>query len=108
MLYSQGVKLEDLGVRRIDGGAVESDPRKIWRRFAERLLSVPRHADAALARPCLRDIVRPDERLSADNADLYYDTIDEALKTPEFRPRALFERFNIEVIATTESRRSTS
>src|SRR5580658_8915891 len=36
MLYSQGVKLEDLGVRRVDGGPIESDPRKIWRRFAER------------------------------------------------------------------------
>ena len=36
MLYSQGVKLEDLGVRRLDGGPVETDPRKIWRRFAER------------------------------------------------------------------------
>jgi glucuronate isomerase len=42
-------------------------------------------------------------RLSADSADLYFDTITEALKAPEFRPRALFERFGIEVIATTES-----
>ncbi|MDF2812968.1 MAG: glucuronate isomerase, partial [Microvirga sp.] len=35
--------------------------------------------------------------------DAYYDRIDAALRTPEFRPRALFERFGIEVIATTES-----
>src|SRR5204863_403484 len=34
MLYSQGVGLEDLGIPRADGGAVESDPRAIWRRFA--------------------------------------------------------------------------
>ena len=44
-----------------------------------------------------------DVRLEPATADLYYDTIDAALKTPDFRPRALFERFNIEVIATTES-----
>ena len=43
------------------------------------------------------------ERLSAANADDYYDRIDAALRTPEFRPRALFERFRIEAIATTES-----
>jgi glucuronate isomerase len=41
-------------------------------------------------------------RLSGDTADAYYDTIDAALKRPEFRPRALFEQFNIEVLATTE------
>jgi glucuronate isomerase len=44
-----------------------------------------------------------DVRLEPATADLYYDTIDAALRTPAFRPRALFERFNIEVIATTES-----
>ena len=44
-----------------------------------------------------------DERLSADTADNYYDRIEEALRKPEFRPRALFEQFNIEVLATTES-----
>jgi glucuronate isomerase len=35
MLYSQGVRMEDLGIRRRDGGAVETDGRRIWRRFAE-------------------------------------------------------------------------
>src|SRR6185295_10674200 len=34
MLYSQGVALEDLGVPRVDGGPVETDARRIWRRFA--------------------------------------------------------------------------
>src|SRR5690606_2392017 len=44
-----------------------------------------------------------DVRLEAETADLYFDTITDALQRPEFRPRALFERFDIEVIATTES-----
>src|ERR1051325_5256730 len=34
MLYSQGVRLEHLGIPRVDGGAVEQDARKIWRKFA--------------------------------------------------------------------------
>jgi glucuronate isomerase len=34
---------------------------------------------------------------------VYFDRIAEQLATPAFRPRALFERFNIDVLATTES-----
>jgi glucuronate isomerase len=43
------------------------------------------------------------ERLSAETADFYFDTISEKLRTPEFLPRALYERFNLEVLATTDS-----
>ena len=43
------------------------------------------------------------QRLSESTADLYFDTISEKLKTPEFLPRALYERFNLEVLATTDS-----
>src|SRR6185437_15067143 len=43
------------------------------------------------------------ERLSPDNADACYDLIAKALETPEFRPRALFEKFNIEVLSTTDT-----
>jgi glucuronate isomerase len=44
-----------------------------------------------------------DIALDAETADLYFDHINAALATPAFRPRALFERFNIELLATTES-----
>jgi glucuronate isomerase len=43
------------------------------------------------------------ERLSAANADEFYEAIEKKLQTPEFLPRALFERFNIEVLATTDA-----
>ena len=43
------------------------------------------------------------ERLGPGNADAYYEAIAKALQTPEFRPRALFERFGIEVLATTDA-----
>lgn len=103
MLFSQGIPLEDLGVPRVDGGTVEADPRAIWRRFAEHY-----HLFRGTPSRLWHDWVYAeafglDVRLTAETADLYYDRIDEALKRPEFRPRALFERFNIEVIATTES-----
>ncbi|UUT36627.1 glucuronate isomerase [Microbacterium elymi] len=39
---------------------------------------------------------------SADNADVLYDAISRKLAEPSFRPRALFDRFRIEVLATTD------
>ncbi len=103
MLFSQGVKMDDLGVPRADGGAVETDPRKIWRRFAEHY-----HLFRGTPSRIWHDWVYAeafgiDVRLTPDTADLYYDTIDAALKTDAFKPRALFERYNIEVLTTTES-----
>jgi glucuronate isomerase len=103
MLHSQGVPMEDLGVPRADGGAVESDPRVIWRRFAENY-----HLFRGTPSRLWHDWVYAeafaiDVRLSTETADHYYDVIDAALKTDAFRPRALFDRYNIEVLTTTES-----
>ncbi|MFN7390183.1 glucuronate isomerase [Brevundimonas sp.] len=103
MLYSQGVALEDLGVPRADGGPVETDPRTIWRRFAERYHLFRGTPSRIWHDWVYAEVFGLDVRLSAETADQYYDVIDGALKTDAFRPRALFERYNIEVIATTES-----
>ncbi|HEY4995628.1 MAG TPA: glucuronate isomerase [Aestuariivirga sp.] len=103
MLYSQGVPLEKLGVPRVDGGVTETDPRKIWKLFAAHwylFRGTPTRLWLDHAFSTLFDI---NETLSPANADRIYDQIAQHLATPEFRPRALFERFGIEVIATTES-----
>lgn len=103
MLYSQGVPLEDLGIPRRDGKPVETDPRTVWRRFA-------RHFHLFRGTPtrywldhAFSTLFEVDERLSEATADAIYDQIDSCLGKPRFLPRALFERMNIEVIATTES-----
>lgn len=102
MLFSQGVPLEALGVERLDGGPVEADPRAVWRRFAERY-PLFRGTPSRLWHDWVyAEVFGLTERLSAQTADLYYDVIDAALKTQAFRPRALFDRFGVEVIATTE------
>jgi len=103
MLYSQGVRLEDVGVPRADGGTVEADPRKIWHRFASHYHLFRGTPTRSWLDHVFSAVFGIDERLTAESADRYYDHIDASLKKPEFRPRALFERFNIEVIATTES-----
>jgi glucuronate isomerase len=103
MLYSQGVRLEDLGIPTKDGSPVETDPRAIWRRFAAHYHLFRGTPTRAWLDHTFATLFGFTERLSAQNADAYYDRIDEALRTPDFRPRALFERFRIEAIATTES-----
>ena len=103
MLYSQGVPLEKLGVPTVDGSATEADPRAIWRLFAENYYLFRGTPSRLWLDYVFVKLFGIDVALESATADLYFDTIDAALKTPAFRPRALFERFNIELIATTES-----
>jgi glucuronate isomerase len=103
MLYSQGLRLEDLGVPRIDGGPVESDPRKIWRRFAENFHLFRGTPSWLWLNHAFTEVFGFHERLGGGNADRAYDHIAACLEQREFRPRALFERFNIEAITTTDS-----
>jgi glucuronate isomerase len=103
MLYSQGVRLEDLGVPRVDGGPVETDPRKIWHRFAAHYHLFRGTPTRIWLDHVFAVVFGIDERLTPESADRYFDHIAACLTKSEFRPRALFERFNIEVIATTES-----
>jgi len=103
MLYSQGVTLEQLGIRRRDGGPVETDPRKIWRCFATHYKLFRGTPSRMWLEDALSRVFGIEQRLSPDTADEIYDRIDDCLRRPEFRPRALFDSFNIDVLATTES-----
>jgi glucuronate isomerase len=102
MLHSAGVPLEDLGIEALDGSKVEADPRIIWRRFAEHYHLFRGTPSRLWLDHVFAKVFHIERRLTADTADLYYDAIEAALATPAFRPRALFERFNIKVLATTE------
>ncbi len=103
MLYSQGISMERLGVPRRDGGAVETDHRKIWQTFAESFHLFRATPTGLWLKRELRDIFGVDERLTADSAQDIYDQIAARLATPEFRPRTLFERFKIEALSTTDA-----
>jgi glucuronate isomerase len=103
MLYSQGVPLEALGVPRVDAAPVEQDPRAIWRLFAAHYHLFRGTPSRLWFEHALQTVFDITERLSASNADRMFDTISEALRQDAMRPRALFERFGIDVIATTDS-----
>ncbi|MDB5512390.1 MAG: glucuronate isomerase [Enterovirga sp.] len=103
MLYSQGVSLEALGVSRLDGREVATDGRAIWRLLAEHWPLFRATPTRLWFEQSLADIFGIEERLSPASADRIYDAVAARLQEPEFRPRALFRRFNIEAIATTDS-----
>jgi glucuronate isomerase len=102
MLYSQGISLEDLGIPRRDGSRANVDPRAAWRLFAQNFHLFRGTPSATWLNHVFHEVFGLRVRLTGAAADHYYETITSALQTDAFRPRALFERFNIEVIATTE------
>ncbi len=103
MLYSQGIPLESLGVPRRDGGAVESDHRQIWRTFCQNFHLFRGTPSGIWLAHELSEVFGIDEKPCAANADRLYDLIAEKLAQPEFSPRALFKRFNLEVLSTTDA-----
>ena len=105
MLYSQGVPLEWLGVAPIDGKPpnAESNPRRIWQIFVDNWQLFRGTPTRAWLEYVLHEVFGVQHELDPASAPVVYDAIAEQLQSPEFRPRALFKRFNIEVLATTDA-----
>ncbi|QQA42711.1 glucuronate isomerase [Pelagovum pacificum] len=102
MLVSQGVPMTDLGVPRVDGGETSQDARRIWRLFAEHYHLFRGTPTRMWVDHAFETVFGVTERLTADNADRIYDQIAERLTDDDYRPRALFDRFNIQLLATTD------
>lgn len=102
MLYSQGIALTELGVASREGPS-KADPREAWRLFAQNVHLFHGTPSSLWLDYVFAKVFGFEVKLGIDTADHYFDVIGEKLGRPEFRPRALFERFNIEVLATTES-----
>jgi glucuronate isomerase len=103
MLYSQGIPLEALGIPRADGGPVEGDHRKIWQLFAENFYLFRGTPTGMWLTHCWQAVFGIQEKLTGDSAADIYEQMLARLQTPEFRPRRLFERFNIEALCTTDA-----
>jgi len=103
MLHSQGIPLQQLGVPRADGGATESDPRAVWRLFADNYHLFRATPSRMWFEHVLTKVFNIFQRPGPDNADAVYDAIQAKLDTPEFRIRALFDRFRIEALSTTDA-----
>lgn len=103
MLYSQGVPLEALGVSPRDGSPAESDGRRIWRTFAEHIHLFRGTPSKLWLDHTLSEVFGIEEPLEADSADAIHDHLVARLAEDAFRPRALYERFGIEFLATTDA-----
>jgi len=103
MLYSQGISMESLGIKPLDGNGAGTDPREIWRLFAQNYHLFSGTPSRIWLDHVFNEVFGLGVLLNDATADQYFDYINECLGRPEFRPRALFDRFNIEALATTES-----
>ena len=103
MLHSQGVRLDELGIPRADGQRADVDPLAAWRLLAKHWPLFRGTPSSLWLNHVFHEVFGLRMRLDPSTADDYYHHMTDALQTDAFRPRALFERFNIEVIATTES-----
>ena len=103
MLYSQGIPMERLGIARRDGGAVERDPRKIWQLFADNFHLFRGTPTGTWLTHVLYSVFSVTDKLTGESAQDIYEQIAAKLALPEFRPRKLYERFNIEVLCTTDA-----
>jgi len=99
MLYSQGVALENLEI----GQQELKNPRRVWRIFASHYQLFRGTPTRLWLDFAFQELFGLKQRLSEQTADFYFDTISEKLQTPEFLPRALYDHFNLEVLATTDS-----
>jgi glucuronate isomerase len=107
MLYSQGVPLEALGIPRRDGGPVETDHRRIWQVFAEHFYLFRGTPSGIWLAHALYEVLGIRQKLTGATAQAIYDELVDTLARPEYRPRALFDRFRIEVLCTTDAAHDT-
>ncbi|MFL6427551.1 MAG: glucuronate isomerase [Acidobacteriaceae bacterium] len=98
MLYSQGIAMETLRE-----GADPKKAQEVWRLFAAHYHLFRGTPTRLWLDYVFQELFGLDVRLSKETADVYWERISERLATEEFRPRALYERFRIEMIATTDS-----
>jgi glucuronate isomerase len=103
MLYSQDIPLEQLGIPRRDSGQVEQGHRKIWQIFAENFYLFRGTPTGMWLNHELHDVFGVEDKLTGESAQDIYDQIEAKLASPEFRPRRLYEQFNIEILCTTDA-----
>lgn len=102
MLYSQGIPLERLGIEGKSKQPIEQDPRKIWQTFGEHFYLFRATPTGSWIKDELSTVFGVEEKLGGKSAQAIYSHIDAQLQSADFTPRALYDRFNIECLCTTD------
>ena len=100
LLHAHGVPLDRLGVAA--GPLDESASLAVWRELCSHWAAFRGTPSRYWLESELSEIFGVSTRPSAGTADSIYDQVAACLAKDEFRPRALFQRFGIEVLATTD------
>ena len=95
--------MESLGIPRTDGSPVEQDHRRIWQTFADHFYLFRGTPTGVWLAAELSEVFGIEEKLTSDTAQGIYDQLEAKLATPEYSPRALYDRFDIEVMCTTDA-----
>ncbi|HVK62260.1 MAG TPA: glucuronate isomerase [Bdellovibrionales bacterium] len=103
MLYSQGIPLTEFGVFPAGETPREFDPRRAWRRFAENYHLFRGTPTDIWMKHVFHEVFGIDQSLNGESSDLYFDQMNDRLRSDAYKPRALFDRFKIEVLATTDA-----
>lgn len=103
MLYSQGIPLESLGIPTVDSSLVEKDHKKIWQLFAQNFHLFTGTPSGVWLKHALEEVLGITQTLNEKNALNIYEEISTKLKSSDFLPRTLFEKFKIELLATTDA-----
>jgi glucuronate isomerase len=101
-LFANGISPSELGIS-TKGEIIKYDPRKVWNLFCSNFFLFRAMPSGVWLTSSLREVFGIDQKLSEKTAKQTYDILTEKLASPEFTPRVLFERFNIELLATTDS-----
>ena len=102
LLHAHGIAFTELGHRDRVSGTPTVSGREIWRTFCEHWKVFRGTPSRLWLEAELVDVFGLDVAPDASTADELYDAITDRLALPEFKPRALFDRFNIDVLATTD------
>jgi glucuronate isomerase len=101
-LYSNGIQLEDLGIVQ-NNQKINVDPREVWKLFCTNFHLFRATPTGLWLSTSLHEVFGIQQKLTGETADKIYDTLLDKLQSAEYSPRALFEKFNIELLATTDS-----
>ena len=107
MLYSQGIALENLGVPTCDGTLYEKDSVKIWQRFCDHFYLFAGTPSGMWLKHAFEAVFGIDEPINSSTAMEIYQKLSQKLREPDFLPRNLYGKFNIEVLSTTNGARDT-
>ena len=103
MMVSQGISLESIGIPPKNSSSYERDPIKIWQIFADNYYLFRGTPTAMWLDQTFKHVFEITDPLNSSNSLTFYHHIAKKLQEPLFKPRALFEQFKIETLATTDS-----